>query len=392
MSHSPARYHALDSLRAAMMSLGLVLHAACNYMVSPSEGSWPYRDRHGSFLFDLLVLVIHQFRMPTFFVMAGFFGALLYQRRGPARMAANRARRVLLPLALFWPPLFLLVSFAFAFALTGGGRQGLALAWQYLTTGAFLQRLSLIHLWFLYDLLLLYAAALALAALARRLPAAWRQAFLGDFARAAFSGWGLLLVALLTALPLSRMPLGMLESNGTLLPPPRILTAYGLFFAFGWFTYFRPGLVDRFARRPWLCLLLVLPFFLAYLVLLAARQPGAILPRAVLSSLASWLFVFGLTGLFVRHARRPSPLGRYLADASYWIYLVHLPITIAMAGVLAPLDWPATLKFLVNLAVTAALTVASYHLLVRPTPIGTLLNGRRHTRTPREEIPVLQEA
>lgn len=38
------RVHALDALRAAMMLLGLVLHAAASYVVTPLERGWPFKD------------------------------------------------------------------------------------------------------------------------------------------------------------------------------------------------------------------------------------------------------------------------------------------------------------------------------------------------------------
>ncbi len=58
-----------------MMLLGLVLHTALNYMVFPNADSWPYKDAQTSTAFDILVAFIHAFRMPTFFVIAGFFAA-----------------------------------------------------------------------------------------------------------------------------------------------------------------------------------------------------------------------------------------------------------------------------------------------------------------------------
>ena len=67
------RYHAFDSLRAAMMLLGLVIHSAMGYVTFPTDRVWPFKDPHPSTVFDLLVTFIHTFRMPVFFVIAGFF-------------------------------------------------------------------------------------------------------------------------------------------------------------------------------------------------------------------------------------------------------------------------------------------------------------------------------
>ena len=77
----PSRYHALDALRAAMMFLGIYLHATVAY--SP-VGGWPYKPAQLTTTLDFSVGLIHVFRMPVFYVMAGFFAALLLQRYGSA--------------------------------------------------------------------------------------------------------------------------------------------------------------------------------------------------------------------------------------------------------------------------------------------------------------------
>ena len=41
---------------------------------------------------------IHGFRMPLFFVVSGFFAAMLWRQRGMKEMLKHRAKRILLPL------------------------------------------------------------------------------------------------------------------------------------------------------------------------------------------------------------------------------------------------------------------------------------------------------
>ena len=68
---------------------------------------------------------------------------------------------------------------------------------------------------------------------------------------------------------------------------------------------------------------------------------------------------------------------RYLADASYWIYIIHLPLVMAAQVLMleAPLPWWGKLMA-VTVGVTAV-SLISYELLVRHTFIGRGLNGRR---------------
>src|SRR4051812_2508773 len=108
------RFHSLDGARAAMMLLGLVLHSACSYSSLPLGASWPFQDPVAtSPLFTFLVFYIHLFRMPAFFVIAGFFAAFLYYRDGASRFAAHRVKRVLVPLALAWVLLYPVVRMGF---------------------------------------------------------------------------------------------------------------------------------------------------------------------------------------------------------------------------------------------------------------------------------------
>lgn len=78
------------------MLLGIVLHATLAYIGIP----WPGRDDHQLGNFGLLVPVIHGFRMPLFFLLSGFFTALLFQRRGLDGLIRNRLQRIALPLII----------------------------------------------------------------------------------------------------------------------------------------------------------------------------------------------------------------------------------------------------------------------------------------------------
>ena len=74
-----------------------MLHGATFYLVSPPTTMPIPTDRNNAYLFDLLFHFIHSFRMPTFFVLAGFFTALLIEKRGLWGPYKNRAARVLAP-------------------------------------------------------------------------------------------------------------------------------------------------------------------------------------------------------------------------------------------------------------------------------------------------------
>ena len=141
----PNRYHELDFLRGWMMMLGLVLHSAVAYMQTPLNELWGYKDAQTHFGFDLLVGFVHTFRMPVFWVLAGFFACLLYEQRGVHHMLQNRARRVLYPLVVAWLVLFPLTIAGFAFAQLDGTAEAAREAVAYVTSGEVLQQLQLLQ-------------------------------------------------------------------------------------------------------------------------------------------------------------------------------------------------------------------------------------------------------
>jgi len=168
MSMPEDRYHALDSMRASMMLLGVYLHVVVGYS---GDGGWPYIDTNPTHVLSFTLGLIHGFRMPAFFVMAGFFGALLWNRRGPAAFASNRLRRILLPFVLFWPLLFFLAA-----TVVISRQRGAASVIPVFVSGEILKHLHPTHLWFLEYLLLLYVLGAAAVWASRWIPAKVREA------------------------------------------------------------------------------------------------------------------------------------------------------------------------------------------------------------------------
>lgn len=94
-ARSPRR-HDLDALRGFAMLLGIALHAALAYADFP----WIAMNKETSPLMAPFFEVIHGFRLPLFFLMSGFFSAMLLQRRGVGGFLGHRWKRIGLPLLL----------------------------------------------------------------------------------------------------------------------------------------------------------------------------------------------------------------------------------------------------------------------------------------------------
>lgn len=376
----PARHHALDAVRGGMMLLGVLFHVSRLYAPSRFE-SWPFRGEETSVVLGYVVRANRIFRMPVFFVMAGFFTALLYARRGPRGLMVNRAKRILVPLIAAWLVLSPAIDAGFIFAAAARTPEPLSAVLDYITSGR-LYNDNLHHLWFLYDLLIFYAVSVVVVPLGRFASLRLRTGASGIFRRALQSAWRPILFAVPTLLVLLTMPRGMIKADTSFVPDVRVLVAYGLFFAFGWLLYANVDLLPSFTRHAKRQVALAVLLFPVYMTQYGEGPRGS-LPHLVVSSMGAvivWLLVFGLVGLAIRHLDRPAPVVRYLSESSYWLYLIHYPFVIWFAGVLRQVAMPGGLKALIILVVTVPILLLSYHYWVRPTFLGEWLNGRRYPR------------
>jgi membrane-bound acyltransferase YfiQ involved in biofilm formation len=145
----------------------------------------------------------------------------------------------------------------------------------------------------------------------------------------------------------------------------------------GWVLYKSKEHLDTFMKYDWISTFTAIVLFLIYFFLGSSLNYGLIL---VLKSIMVWLFIFGISGIFIRYGSKHSSLMRYVSDSSYWVYLVHLTFTTFLPSFFADWALPATLKFLIVLTTTSIICFVSYHYLVRGTFIGKFLNGRTYTR------------
>ncbi len=385
--HSGQRLHGLDFLRALMMSLGVVLHSAQLYLSMPIVDY--YWDPARSLSMDVLLYFINTFRMPVFFLLSGFFTALLLDRRGGAAMLRNRWQRVVVPFLLFLPPL------AVAMTLLR------IVAAHVMATGEFGFDVALIdnprilwdnthNLWFLYYLMGHLCGVWLLWQVWQRLSEAQQLRLRGlATARAINSPWVFvpfcLCLAVLGALNWS----GRISGKLTFVPSASVYCYFGLCFLLGWLLYLRRDDLERLAARWRRYMILATVLFVASLgTILSKGMPGDeayLLLHTLLCLLTGFcigLYMLGFVGLFSRYGQAYNPWTRYFSDSAYWIFIFH---SIPMIMIALPLHgWsvPAEIKFLVVCSGTVVACLLTYQLFVRNGRIGEILNGRRYETAP----------
>lgn len=251
--------------------------------------------------------------------------------------------------------------------------------------------LGFVHLWFLYYLMIFYVTSVALISLLKYIPAVLKNVFLKYFETLVTKPAGIIIFMIITFFTMLNMqPANAyragFEYSPSFLPPLRDLAAYYVFFVFGWLLFKQQIPLTTFCKNVALKIVLGLCATGCYaFFLLNTGFHTSHLLQCAIYSIATWLLVLGVMGLFFKYAYHPNPVNLYLSEASYWIYIFHLPITLFLPGFLIGVPLPGMLKFLLVFGGTMALSLFTYHYFVRANLIGKVLNGRRFPRS----LPIL---
>jgi peptidoglycan/LPS O-acetylase OafA/YrhL len=241
------------------------------------------------------------------------------------------------------------------------------------------------HLWFLYYLMMVLGALTALSRLGGKIPIGALDRLIRGAVR--FRAV-VFLLSIPTALTLYPMEFLSADTPLSFIPQPRILAYYFVFAGFGWLLHRQDRLIEDLGKGLWVPLLVALAAFVPLGMVLERvvtktpfDPPAARWGALYLGALFGWSLVILFLGAFVKWGSHPRPWVSYLSDASYWCYLVHLPIVVAMQILVADLAWPGPLKYAIVMTATIAACLGSYHAFVRTTFIGAALNGRRRPQS-----------
>ena len=372
-----ARLHYMDNLRALAMLTGVVFHAALAYSVL-AHPFWPTADKGQSLIVDAFAWFFHLFRMPLFFAVAGFFAALLVQKRGIGGMLKNRFMRIVLPLLAFWPLVYFSMSWLIRTAITEV--ENLSPLLQMIKPWLANPQApsappTLVHLWFLAYMMCFCILVWVASTLE------WHQ----HLARLdnALNAWTpmkkVCLVPLLLMPALFDVP-APFPAPESFFPQWWAILFYGTYFLIGFRLFHQGQWVEQlspFAPRLLLISLLAYALFLYLLQTKGMAKPDLLL-RAVLVLLQAYIG-YWMTLVCIIFGQRwldtPRGLLRYIADASYWVYLVHLPLIFAIQIPLMDLNLHWSVKLSVSLCATLGIAFLSYHLFVRGRLLGRFLNG-----------------
>ena len=304
--------------------------------------------------------------MPLFFLMAGWSAVISLRKRDPGSFLRERASRIFVPLltgiVLFCPLI--------KFIELRGGRDLRPAGFRLVAplqdgfvqfAGKFFTRVNMTtwsHLWFLAYLLVISIALLPLLRhLARRtpvhrLPPAWAVYAPGGASAALLMAVG-----------------GYWPYFPNLYADWGNVAYYAVYFAAGGVLACWPGFETRLRAEYPTLLLLTAAGFVGIIAF------GETTIGRLFVGITAWSCAAGLIGLAGHHPPRASPALAYLSRASLPVYVLHhLPLlAIGLLVMPAGLHW--AIQMLLIWTSTMLVTLAAYHVLVRPWRIGRGLFG-----------------
>jgi len=383
--------HYLDNLRVAMILMVVVHHAAQAY--GPPDWWYFHGDQHADVLATLSA-VGGAFRMSLLFFVAGYFVPRSRDRKGAWGFAAGRLKRLgipflvgsatIIPILMYtyyiqyrgYPP----ISFGryYVDVFLGFGQR--PADW----TGPIWPDLQFGHLWFIQNLLvlsLLYLGCRAVADLAGRLrPRATPSRPIrvpGHLALAAFTA----VLAMVAFVVRIRYPLDEWVPVAEFIQAePARLAQYIAFFTAGILAY-RNDWLARLPRRTGYTWLVCGVAVAAGLFVTGTDRSFFAAGGASWAS-ACWTLVetvlcvglcVGLLTLFRDVATGHNRLTRAMADSSYTIYIIHLPIVVALQFAAAHAGLPVLATFGAVAAMGIVLSTGAALLSRRIPVLRTLL-------------------
>lgn len=359
------------------MLLGIPYHTALSYRAGQS---WIVNSGEGLPIFTYLAEWIHIFRMPGFFLIAGYFAMVLLERRSPAQWLSGRFRRLGIP--FIFAIITLVPAMNLACELSNFATADALASWVHNASksGGYWVR----HLWFI--IVLLYCCT-AVAALVAKRPEMRHAKLPAALDRSLSSKPATLLLGIAIVLGLWEavaIELFYIAGLATNLPQEILrldeLLAYAPYFLLGAVFARAPHILARLCRFSIPIALIALISVTASLLFLNDLSPPVGRFVATFGALSMTQLVIATASHLVD---RPIPLVQNCVAASFVMYLFHMPFIVCLVWLGQSVAMPVALKAITVMVLALMLSYGVWWLVSRSSALAFMFNGevpRTHLR------------
>ncbi|XDD47535.1 acyltransferase family protein [Leptospira sp. WS39.C2] len=364
----------LDNLRSFALLLGIVFHSAIVYA---SDIQYAIQTEERSDILSYFCYWIHSFRMPMFYMISGFFSAMVIEKKGIGFYWEGRFKRILIP------TIFGLIFLApIQYFLMEKVRTPNVDLFEFLKYFFTKEKFQHSHLWFLVDLFCFSMIYILIHK--------WIKKFVSlEF----WKGFELRLLVLFL--------LGFLFVLGLHTQFPKGESYYGIFkltfvyqfsfFLLGVFCFFWKEILVQKNSSPFkVTAVFVWAIFFSLLLMdLEITDPLWIyfsyanpLYRTLhifVWVLSPYLWTIFFVTLLIRYGNEEGKLGRYTIEASLPIYLLHHPISLVFAFLMKDSIFPLWGKFFLHNLVVLSVSFLLYECFIqRSKPLRFLFGLKNH--------------
>lgn len=371
----PNRLHSLDALRGIAMLFGIFVHIALCYCVFCSK-FWLIQDHYQTIIFDIIVLIIRSCRMEIFFFMAGFFANYMLKTKGDSYFIKNRILKILMPFIVFEPLMLIFIPLSIQQSILNNN----------------IYQFRPFHFWFLYYLLCIYISVYIFKIIKKISFLDIHNKITNTFNKIFNYKYHIFILSFITLLLLITMNFIIIDTPFGFSIEYKLLIHYSIFFYFGWAVKDNPNILNIINNNKLYYLILAMPnvvFIIISTFKFSDNYSNNLLYFTIhivmfkfCYAICIWCLLLSTIGFFEKYFNKENKLFTYLSSASYWMYIIHLPLIFFLQYNLKNFIVFGWLKPIIIFLITVIILLTSYYYITKITLLKCykLINMQQKTR------------
>jgi peptidoglycan/LPS O-acetylase OafA/YrhL len=379
---STSRVYFLDNLKALLAVLVVLHHSAQPY--GPGGGWWIASDTNQTtidfIVLGLLMALNMSFFMGLFFMISAYFLPASLDRKGPQKFMKDRLVKLGVPILIFMLGVFPVMDYF----LHNYGQPITNFYLSYINIFNSQSQLSVGHLWFL-AMLLIFSAVYIVYWLFNKPSSNKKRTFPGNEAIFAF----IMAMAFISFVVRIWAPINYWVPFFNLFEPFHI-TQYVMLFAAGIKAYKEGWIyaIPETAAKLWsniaILMIILLPVaifvtngmqFSEGVKIFSGGLKLASLIGSIWEALTCMSMCIALLALFKNRFSSQGRIAKVMADNSFTVYLIHIPIIVFLQYLLIGIAIDPLIKFTIIGAIGILLVFVISHFVIRRLPYAKYILG-----------------